>query len=150
MLRQISYILVFIFLTSCDNPDKRFIQDFIVFEKDTRVKEIGFKPTKSQIDKAESKLFDYLETRMKNNETIYINSLNGKVPLQDQLKYYKRRYFGLTNSAGEQIVKMELVFVRCGGQDEWKKIEYTSDKTKDCWWSVNYNIKHDQIRDLQL
>ena len=150
MLRIIIYLWTILLLSCCTNTDKRFIQDFIVFEKDTRVKEIGFKPTKSQIDKAESKLFDYLETRMKNNETIYINSLDEKVPLQDQLKYYKRRYFGLTNSAGEQIIKMELVFVRCGGQDEWKKIEYTSYNTKDCWWSVNYNIKQDQITDLQL
>jgi hypothetical protein len=79
-----------------------------------------------------------------------MEALDGNVPLQDQLKYYKRRYFGRTSIEGEQIIKIEFVFVRCGGQDEWKKIEYTNDKTKDCWMSVQYSIDHDQIYDLKL
>lgn len=81
---------------------------------------------------------------------IYVNSLDGKVPLQDQLKCYKRRYFGRTSIEGEKIIKIEFIFVRCGGQNEWKQIEYTNDKTKDCWWSVQYSIDYDQIYDLKL
>jgi|SRR5690554_48071 len=149
MLRQTIYILTILFLTCCNNTERRVTQDFIVFESNTRDKDVGFKPTTNQIDKAESKLVDYLETKTKNNETIYVNSLDGKVPLQDQLKYYKRRYFGWTSIEGEQIIKIEFVFVRCGGQDEWKNLEYTNDKTKDCWWSVQYSIDHDQIYDLK-
>jgi len=79
-----------------------------------------------------------------------VNSLDGMVPLQDQLKHYKRRYFGRSSIEGEKVIKIEFVFVRCGGQDEWKKIEYTNDNTKDCWWSVQYNIDRDEIYDLQL
>lgn len=150
MLRQTIYILTILLLTCCNNAERRFNQDFVVFESDTRDKDIGFKPTTNQINKAESKLTDYLESKTKNNETIYVNSLDGKVPLQDQLKYYKRRYFGRTSIEGEKIMKIEFVFVRCGGHDEWKQIEYTNDKTKDCWWSVQYSIDYDQIYDLKL
>lgn len=146
----IAYILIILILTCCNNTEGRFAQDFVVFESDTRSKDIGFKPTTNQIKKAEAKLVDYLETKTRNNETIYVTRLERKVPLQDQLKYYKRRYFGRTSIEGEQVIKIEFVFVRCGGQDEWKKIDYTDEHTKDCWWTVQYSIEHDQIYDLGL
>ncbi|MDI9868954.1 hypothetical protein [Flectobacillus roseus] len=142
--------MTILFLTSCDNGDRQFSQDFVVFESGTRDKNTGFKPTTIQIDKADAKLVEYLEAKTKNNEAIYVNSLDGNVPLQDQLKYYKRRYFGRISIEGEQIMKIEFVFVRCGGQDEWKQIEYTNDKTKECWWSVQYSIDHNEIYDLKL
>ena len=150
MLKQTIYILAILLLICCNNSARRFTQDFIVFESDTRDKDIGFKPTTSQIDEAEKKLHEYLKAKTKTNETIFINSLDGKVPLQNQLKYYKRRYFGRTSIEGEQIIKIEFVFVRCGGQDEWKKVDYTNDNTKECWWSVQYNVDQDQIYDLKL
>ena len=150
MLRQTIYILTILFLTSCSDSERKHTQDFVVYESDTRDKDIGFKPTTSQIDDAEQKLIDYLQTKTKTNQTIFVNSLDGKVPLQEQLKYYKRRYFGRTSIEGEKIIKIEFVFVRCGGQDEWKKVDYTNDNTKDCWWSVQYSVDHDQIYDLKL
>ncbi|QGW27508.1 hypothetical protein [Phnomibacter ginsenosidimutans] len=150
MLRQTIYILTILFLMSCNDSERRHTQAFVVYESDTRDKDIGFKPTTTQIDDAEKKLLDYLETKTKTNQTIFVNSLDGKVPLQDQLKYYKRRYFGRTSIEGEKIIKIEFVFVRCGGQDEWKKVDYTNDNTKDCWWSVQYSVDHDQIYDLKL
>jgi hypothetical protein len=150
MLRQTIYILTILFLTSCNDSERKHTQDFVVFESDTRDKDIGFKPTTSQIDEAEQKLLDYLAIKTKTNQTIFVNSLDEKVPLQDQLKYYKRRYFGRTSIEGEKIIKIEFVFVRCGGQDEWKKVDYTNDNTKDCWWSVQYSIDQDQIYDLKL
>ena len=137
------------FLACCNNAESCFNKDCIVFERDTRNKDFSFKPTQNQINKADLKLIDYLETKTKNKETIYINSLDEKIPLHDQLKYYKRRYFGRTSITGELIIKFEFVSVRCGGHDEWKKIEYTNDKTKDCWWSIQYNIDQDQIYDLK-
>jgi hypothetical protein len=150
MLRQTIYILIILFLTSCNHSERKYYQDFIVFESDTNGREIRFKPTISQIDEAEQKLLDYLETKTKNTQTIFVNSLDEKIPLQDHLKYYKRRYFGLTSIKGEKTIKIEFVFVRCGGQDEWKNVDYTNDITKDCWWSVQYSIDRDQIYDLKL
>lgn len=126
------------------------MQEFVVFEADTRDKDIAFKPTKKQIDKAESKLIEYLVTKEKNNQTVFASSLNGKAPLQDLLKYYKRRYSGRTSIEGEKILKIEFIFVRCGGQNDWKEIEYTSDRTKECWWSVQYSIDRDLIYGLNL
>jgi hypothetical protein len=149
VLRNVFYISAFFYLTSCNNTERNFDQKFIVYKSDTRTKDIGFKPTTNQINKANTKLLNYLDTKSKNNQTVFKNSLEGKVPLQNQLKYYKRRYFGQINIGGEQIIKIEFVFVRCGGQDEWKKIEYTNVQTKDCWWSVIYNIDKDQILDLK-
>jgi hypothetical protein len=149
MVRQAIYIMTILFLTCCSNKEKNR-PDFIVFESNVPGKGGGFKPTVNQIDEAESKLLNYLETKTKNKETIYINSLDGKVPLQSQLKYYKRRYFGRTTIEGEKIIKIEFVFVRCDGQEEWKKIGYTKDETKGCWWSVLYNIDRDQVYDLKL
>lgn len=150
MLRQTFFILAILLLTCCNNTEGRFMQEFVVFEADNRDKDIAFKPTKKQIDKAESKLIEYLVTKEKNNQTIYTSSLNGKTPLQDQLKYYKRRYSGRTSVEGEKILKIEFVFVRCGGQNDWKEIEYTSDSTKECWWSVQYSIDRDLIFGLNL
>jgi hypothetical protein len=122
----------------------------VVFESDTRGKTIGFKPTSDQIDQAESRLFDYLETQTELNQTIYIYTLGDKEPLQDRLKFYKRRYFGAINNEGEKIITIEFVFVRCGGHEEWKKIGYTNHKTKSCWWSVKYSLKYDRIYDLKF
>jgi hypothetical protein len=150
MLNKTIYILTILLLTSCNGNERGFLQDFVVFYSDTRLQEIGFRPTMFQIKKAESKLLDYLKTKTKNNETIYVNSLDGRIPLQDKLRYYKRRYFGRTSNAGEQIIKIEFVFVRCGGHDEWKQITYTSDKTKACWRSVEYNIDKKEIFNLNL
>jgi len=143
MLRNIHYILTILLLTCCTNTERKFAQDFIIINE-------GFTPTINQIDKANSKLLNYLETKTKNGETIYINSLDGKVSLQDQLKYYKRRYIGKKTTEGEQIIRIEFVFVRCGGQDEWKKIQYTKDGAKDCWWSVLYNADRDEVYSLTL
>jgi hypothetical protein len=91
MFRQTIYILTILFLTSCKNSARKHAQEFVVFENDTRDKDIGFKPTTTQIAMAELKLLDYLDTKTKANQTIFVNSLDGKVPLQHQLKYYKRR-----------------------------------------------------------
>lgn len=135
---------------SCNDSERKHNQDFVIFESDPHDKDIGFKPTISQIDEAEQKLFNYLEMKTKTNQTIFINSLNIKVPLQDQLKYYKRRYFGRTSIEGEKIIKIEFVFVRGGGQNEWKKVNYTNDNKKDHYWSVQYSIDHEQIYDLKL
>ncbi len=150
MLRTTLYILTIFIFGSCNNIDRTKIQDFVVFENDSREKDICFKPTNIQIEKAEKSLFMYLDNLTKNNKTILVNSLDKKVPLQKQLWYYKRRYFGRTNIEGEKVNKIEFVFVRCGGQDEWKKVNYTNEKTKDCWLSVQYNIDNDSIYDLNL
>ncbi|PBQ33236.1 hypothetical protein CNR22_16130 [Sphingobacteriaceae bacterium] len=108
------------------------------------------KPSTRQIEKAEQRLLEYLDAKTADNQKIYTTSLDKKVPLQDQLKWYKRRYFGRTSIEGDKIIKIEFVAVRCGGHDEWKKVEFTNDDTKDCWWSVQYDIDNDQIYDLKL
>ncbi len=137
-----------LFLSCSDSKTDR--PDSVTFDNDPREKDISFRPTTGQIEKAEQKLLEYLNAKTSDNQTIFVNSLDIKVPLQDQLKYYKRRYFARTSIEGDKIMKIEFVFVRCGGTDEWRKIEYTNDDTKDCWWSVQYDIDHDQIYDLKL
>lgn len=152
MLKQMPHILAAIAITlllaCCNRSETGRNQEFIVFERDTRDKDMGFKPTTQQIDQAETKLVEYLETKTRNNQTIYVRSLDENMPLQDRLVYYKRRYFGRISVNGERIIKIEFVFVRCGGQGEWEKIAYTNDETKGCWWSVLYNLDRDQIDDL--
>ena len=150
MLKQTLFILTLLTLAACNNSPYR--QDFVVFEQDTRESKNnnGFKPTSTQIDKAEQSILSYLTEKTKNNQTILIGSLDGEVPLKEQLKYYKRRYFGQTNILGEKTIKIEFVFVRCGGQDEWKNIEYTSNKTNGCWWTALYSIEKDCICQLKL
>lgn len=99
----LGHILAILLLACCNRTETRRTQEFIVFERDTREKDMGFKPT-----------------------------------------------FGRISVNGEHIIKIEFVFVRCGGQGEWEKIAYTNDETKGCWWSVLYNLDRDQIDDLTL
>jgi len=150
MFRYLLGLLIILHLTACDYANRRFIQDSIVFERDTRLPNIGFKPTPEEIQKAESAFFDFLDAKTSNNETIYETHLDEQVPLQEMLRYYKRRYFGLMSVIGEKVIKIEFVFVRCSGQGEWKNIEYTNEQTKDCWWSVQYSIDSEQIYELKL
>lgn len=149
MLRQTIFILTIGLLISCaDSKTSR--PDSVTFDNDPREKDISFKPTTVQIEKAEQRLLEYLDAKTANNQTIYTTNLDKKVPLQEQLKWYKRRYFGRTSIEGDKILKIEFVAVRCGGHDEWKKVEYANETTKDCWWSVQYDIDNDQIYDLKL
>lgn len=150
MQNQTTFIMMALFLMCCNTSEMRYHKDFVVFENDTRNVYMGFKPSCEQIEKADMKFLEYLESRTKNNSTVLINSIDGMVPLQEQLKYYKRRYFGLINNGGERVIKVEFVFARCGGNDEWKKLEYTNIGTKECWWSVLYNIGQDRITDLNF
>lgn len=143
-------IIIILVLLSCTDKGHEHDQDVVVFESDTRGKNIGFKPTSDQIDQAESRLVDYLETQTELNQTIYIENFGKKVPLQDRLKFYKKRYFGAITHEGEKIITTEFVFGRCGGHEEWRKIGYTNHKTKSCWWSVRYSLKYDRIYDLKF
>lgn len=149
MLRQLFYILTIGLFISCSNPTTESLE-FIAFADDPREKDICFKPTSGQIERAEKKLVDYLNSKTENNQTIFVYRLDEKIPLQDYLHYYKRRYFGRTNIEGIKIIKIEFVFVRCGGREEWKQIEYTTNDTRECWWSVQYDLDNDQIFDLNL
>ena len=135
---------------SCKSSIRKKVPEIVVYERNTRKEEIGFKPRTTQIDSAELRLLEYLDSKAKVDQTVFVNSLGVKVPLQDQLKYYKRRYFGGINNNGERILLIEFVFVRCGEQNEWKKINYTNDQTKGCWWSVKYSSDRNEIFDLQL
>lgn len=149
MLRQTLYILIIRLLIGCTDS-KTSRPDSVTFDNDPREKDICFIPTSSQIEKAETRLKEYLSTKSEENQTIYVAELDKKIPLQDELKFYKRRYFGRTSIEGDKIIKIEFVFVHCGGHDDWKKVEYANETTKDCWWSVQYDIDNDQIFDLKL
>ena len=149
MFRQTLYILTIGLFLSCSDL-KTGRPDSVTFDTDPREKDISFTPTNGQIENAEDKLINYLTSKTAENQTIFITKLGEKIPLQDELKYYKRRYFGRTSIEGDKIIKIEFVAVRCGGHDEWKKVEYANEITKDCWWSVQYDIDNDQIYDLKL
>jgi hypothetical protein len=149
MLRQTLSILILALFLSCTDSKTR-PQDFVIFESDPKEKDIPFTPTTGQIEKAETKLVEYLKARTAADQTVYVNQPGQKIPLQNELKYYNRRYFGRTSIEGDRIIKIEFVFVRCGGDDDWKKVEYVNETTKECWWSVQYDIDNDQIYDLEL
>ncbi|OJU74614.1 MAG: hypothetical protein BGO09_04665 [Bacteroidetes bacterium 47-18] len=118
MLKTTLRILTISLLSACNNIDRTKTQDYVVFENDSREKDISFKPTNNDIEKAEKRLFEHLDNLTKNNKTILVNNLDKKIPLQENLRYYKRRYFGKMNNQGEQIIEIEFVFIRCGGTDE--------------------------------
>lgn len=118
MLKTTLRILTISLLSACNNIDRTKTQDYVVFENDSREKDISFKPTNNDIEKAEKRLFEHLDNLTKNNKTILVNNLDKKIPLQENLRYYKRRYFGKINNQGEQIIEIEFVFIRCGGTDE--------------------------------
>lgn len=153
MMKRLSYIILTLFtIVSCDSSPRQISdsgREGFVFKSAPNEKDISFIPTDSQIDRAENKLAEYLMKKTKNHETIYENVFNEKIPLEDRLKYYKRRYFGRINIENEKVIKIEFVFVRCAGNEEWKKIEYTTEKNKECWWTVQYNINSDDIYDLR-
>jgi hypothetical protein len=137
--------LIFLAIIACDTAPRQGI----IFESHPNEKDPAFKPTNAQIDKAENKLKAYLLEKTKSNETIYENVFSEKIPLEERLKFYNRRYFGRVNIEDEQVILIEFVFVRCGGSEEWKKIEYAREDNKECWWSVQYNIDRDEIYDLR-
>lgn len=118
MLKTTLRILTISLLSACNNINRTKTQDYVVFENDSREKDISFKPTNNDIEKAEKRLFEHLDNLTKNNKTILVNNLDKKIPLQENLRYYKRRYFGKMNNQGEQIIEIEFVFIRCGGTDE--------------------------------
>jgi hypothetical protein len=149
MRKQLFILLILALSMSCSNS-KTSRPDYIIFDADPLEKDLAFRPSVEQIDQAEAKLMEYLEEKTKDNQTIYISALDGDEPLQDQLKHYKRRYFGRTSIEGDKIIKIQFVFVRCAGGDDWKKPEYANEQTKDCGFSVQYNIDNEQIYDLQL
>ena len=140
MLKLTLYIFPILILTNCVSSESKFNSKFVVFESDNSGGSIGFKPTTALIEKANQKLIECLETKIASNQTILVDGLDGKESLLDELKYYKRRYVGLLDENGDEIIKIEFVFVRCGGQDEWKHINYTKDNPDGCWWSVQYNL----------
>lgn len=149
MLRESLYIFTIGLLLSCNDSTTSRL-DTIIFDNDPKEKDISFTPTIVQIEKAETKLLEYLAAKTVDNQTIYVTNFEEKIPLQNELKYYKRRYFGRTSIEGDKIIKIEFVFVRCGGHDDWKKVGYANETTKECWWSVQYDIDNDQIYDLKL
>lgn len=73
--------------TCCYNSERKQTQDIVVFVSDTRDKDTVFKPTTTQIDNAELKLLDYLDIKTKDNQTIFVNILDGKVatPRPDEI-----------------------------------------------------------------
>ena len=85
MLRQTLIILTIgLFISCADSKISR--PDTVTFDNDPRQKDVSFKPSTGQIEKAEERLLEYLNAKTAENQTIYITNLDEKVPLQDQLK----------------------------------------------------------------
>lgn len=78
MLKTTLRILTLSLLSACNNIDKTKTQDYVVFENDSREKDISFKPTNNDIEKAEKRLFEHLDNLTKNNKTILVNNLDKK------------------------------------------------------------------------
>jgi hypothetical protein len=99
-----------------------------------------FTPSNNDILEFEDGFKAYLNKRTAENSTIYDTELGKKVPLQDRLKYYKKRVFGKIMPNNDKILTVEYVSVRCGGGKKWRELLYTADEDKDCWWFVQYNL----------
>lgn len=99
-----------------------------------------FFPTENEIEEFNNGLKKYLDDKTQQNATIYYFVLNEKIPLQQALKYYKRRVFGKIMPNKNKLVIVEFVFTRCAGGEEWRKKDYTNFDNKACWWFAEYNL----------
>lgn len=120
----------------------------IAFEKDPRYQYGSFQPTEKETELFEHALLLDLEKRTESGVGLTRNVLDEIKPLEYSLKWFKRRYFGRIAMNGSRKLYSELVFVRCGGSEEWKMIDYPTETNSDCWWSAEYNLQTDEIEEI--
>jgi hypothetical protein len=151
-MKIIISILLFVFLISCEGternhlPDKEFI---VVYESDSRTNLKSFNPSPEEIETFEKGLMSHLTKKTKNGKGITDPVFEKTEPLENRLKYYKRRYFGRINKSGVKIMFVEFVFIRCGGSEEWKNLEYTNSDNQECWWSTEFNLETKKVKRLR-
>jgi len=123
----------------------------VIFKEDPNEKDIPFEPTISDVEEVEIAFRDYLK-KSKTDTTNYKISQNN-IPKPDELKYYKRRYFGRENIEGEKVIKVEYIFNRCmtpkdRNEENWKNIRFIQTVDSMCWFNFQYNMERMEIYGL--
>ena len=108
----------------------------------------SFTPSDKEIYEFETSLRLHLEKLTSAGNGFERNVFERMHPLEYSLGWFKRRYFGIIDN-GTRKIFVELVFVRCGGSEDWEKIDYPSDANFECWWSVEYDIEKNEIEKIK-
>lgn len=148
----ILFFLIFFYSCTSNNQDYIFSdKDCVIFKEDSNEKDVSFEPSISEVEEVEIAFRDYLNKSKK--ETLSKDFKQRNIPELNELKYYKRRYFGRINIEYEKVIKVEYIFNRClkpqdRDNEEWKKINYLKNIDSMCWFSFSYNLKRKVIYGL--
>lgn len=147
-MRNITFIVILLTFWSCESGPPNHIpsdEHRKTFEQDSRIQLKSFTPAQKEINDFEKYLKEHLDDLTSSGKGFERNVLDKVHPLEYSLGWFKRRYFGRFDENNTRKIYTELVFVRCGGSKEWKKVDYPSESNAECWWSVEYNIDNNKI-----
>lgn len=101
-----------------------------------------FTPTRKEVDMAEKALTEQLKNL--NTGTMYYRP----PALQNNLKKYKRQYFGVVGKNGEKILFINCLWDRV--TDKWLSQKIVSLDGGGRFWNVKYNLQTGKLFDLTI
>ncbi len=153
-MKTITILSILILFANCttQSTDYAFSEKTcVIFDADPNEKDVPFEPSIADVEEVEIAFRDYLKKC--NTDTTNYKISQKNIPKPDELKYYKRRYFGRENIEGEKVIKVEYIFNRCISpkdrkEENWKNISYIESVDSTCWFSFQCNLDRMEIYGL--
>lgn len=150
---RIFFVLICFLLTSLiDKPREIKTDNYsgIVFEKHPFNKSDSFMPTDLEIHRAESLLLKRLVAIFGSDPDMSQGSYEKKIKIIEDIKLYKRRYFGIINTVKKKIIYIEFVHPNAINNDAWKSPKWGMDGGGHMFWSIRFNMESEMFYDLWI
>jgi len=141
-----------LFFSFVDRPREIITDNYsgIVFSKHPFNRGASFAPTDTEIHRAES----ILETRMiaifGSDPDMTEESFEKKKKIIQDIKLYKRRYFGIVNTVKKKILFIEFVHPFAINNDAWKIPKWGMDGGGYMFWTIRFNSESEMFYDLLI
>ena len=121
-----------------------------IFAKHAYIRSKFFIPTISEIHEAETTLDAKIVAVLASDFDHSEKSLVKKQKIAEQLRSYKRRYFGIINTVKKKILFIEFVHEELITGDEWKHPKWSIDGGGHQFWTIRFNISSGLFYDLWI
>jgi len=140
------------FLSLVDKPREIKTDTYsgIIFAKHPFERGNSFVPTDVEIYRAESILIKRLVAIFGSDPDLSEESYAKKKKIIEDIKLYKRRYFGIVNTVKKKIIFIEFVHPNAISNDAWKSPKWGMDGGGHMFWSIRFNTESEMFYDLWI
>lgn len=141
-----------LFVSFTDRPREIKTDNYsgVIFSKHPFYRGTSFLPTDTEIYRAESILEKRMVAVFGSDPDMSEESFQKKKKIVEDIKLYKRRYFGIVNTVKKKILFIEFVHPSAINNDAWKSPKWGMDGGGHMFWSIRFNTESEMFYDLWI